>query len=47
MVPDAVGCSHQHWVLYKLGRQLFNVVDVIAGIGLILSFFIQPSQNNS
>lgn len=30
-----------------LGRQLWNVVDIVVGIGLILSLFIKSKQNNS
>jgi len=29
-----------------LGRQLWNVVDVVVGIGLILSLFIKPKQHS-
>ncbi|MDR1518037.1 MAG: hypothetical protein LBS52_08100 [Dysgonamonadaceae bacterium] len=29
-----------------LGRELWNVVDVIVGIGLILSLFIKPKQHS-
>jgi len=29
-----------------LGRELWNVVDVVVGIGLILSVFIKPKRNN-
>jgi len=28
-----------------LGRQLWNVIDVVVGIGLIISIFIRPSNN--
>lgn len=28
-----------------LGRQLWNVIDVIVGIGLIVSIFMRPSNN--
>ncbi len=28
-----------------LGRQLWNVIDVIVGIGLIISIFIRASNN--
>lgn len=28
-----------------LGRQLWNVIDVIVGIGLIVSVFMRPSKN--
>lgn len=27
-----------------LGRQLWNVIDVVVGIGLIISIFIRPSN---
>ena len=29
-----------------LGRELWNVVDVIVAIGLILSIFLQPNKKN-
>ena len=29
----------------SLGREIWNVADVIVGIGLILSIFIRPSNN--
>lgn len=28
-----------------LGRQLWNIIDVVVGIGLVLSIFIRPSNN--
>ena len=28
-----------------LGRQMWNIVDVIAGIGLLLSIFIKPTKS--
>ena len=30
-----------------LGRQIWNIVDVIVGIGLIVSIFIKPSSQNN
>lgn len=30
-----------------LGRQLWNIVDVIVGLGLIISIFIKPAKNSS
>ena len=27
-----------------LGRQIWNIVDVVVGIGLIISIFIKPSE---
>lgn len=30
-----------------LGRQMWNLVDVIIGVGLIVSIFINPKERNS
>lgn len=30
-----------------LGRQMWNIVDVIVGIGLIISIFMKPKKNPS
>lgn len=30
-----------------LGRQLWNIIDVIVGTGLIVSIFIRPSNNRN
>lgn len=30
-----------------LGRQIWNIVDVIAGIGLIISIFIKPKESQT
>lgn len=27
-----------------LGRQIWNVVDVVVGLGLVISFFIKPKE---
>ena len=35
----------QPLVKIALGRQVWNIVDVIVGIGLIVSIFIRPSTN--
>lgn len=29
-----------------LGRQIWNIVDVLVGIGLIVSIFIKPKERN-
>lgn len=35
--------------LYKivLGRQIWNIVDVIVGVGLLISIFVKPAKNLS
>ncbi len=35
----------QPLIKIALGRQLWNIIDVIVGIGLIVSIFIRPSNN--
>jgi hypothetical protein len=35
----------QPLVKIALGRQIWNIVDVIVGIGLIISIFIRPTIN--
>lgn len=30
-----------------LGRQMWNIVDVVVAVGLILSLFVKSKQNNS
>lgn len=35
----------QPFLKISLGRQVWNVVDVIVGIGLIASIFIKPKTN--
>ena len=35
----------QPLIKIALGRQLWNVIDVIVGIGLIVSIFMRPSNN--
>lgn len=35
----------QPLVKIALGRQLWNIIDVVVGIGLIVSIFIRPSNN--
>ena len=34
----------QPLIKLPLGRQLWNVIDVIVGLGLIVSIFIRPSK---
>ena len=35
----------QPLVKIALGRQLWNIIDVVVGIGLIISIFIRPPTN--
>ena len=35
----------QPLIKIALGREIWNIVDVIVGIGLIISIFIRPSNN--
>lgn len=35
----------QPLIKIALGRQLWNIIDVIVGIGLIISIFMRPSNN--
>lgn len=35
----------QPLVKIALGRQVWNIVDIVVGIGLIVSIFIRPSTN--
>ena len=35
----------QPLIKIALGRQLWNIIDVLVGIGLIVSIFIRPSNN--
>lgn len=35
----------QPLIKISLGREIWNVVDVIVGIGLIISIFIRPIKN--
>lgn len=35
----------QPLIKIALGRQLWNIIDVIVGIGLIVSIFMRPSNN--
>jgi hypothetical protein len=29
----------------SLGRQIWNIVDVVVGIGLLISIFMKPKEN--
>lgn len=47
IVYGALALLFQPFFKIALGRQLWNVVDVVVGVGLILSLFIKPKPNNS
>jgi hypothetical protein len=35
----------QHFFKIALGREMWNIVDVVVGIGLILSIFMKPKES--
>ncbi len=37
----------QPLIKIALGRQIWNVVDVVVGLGLIISIFLRPRDNSS
>lgn len=37
----------QPLIKISLGRQVWNTVDVIVGLGLIISIFIKPKENRA
>lgn len=41
-----LGILFQPLVKIALGRQIWNIIDVVVGIGLIVSIFIRPNINN-
>lgn len=41
-----LGILFQPFVKIALGRQIWNIIDVVVGIGLIVSIFIRPKINN-
>jgi hypothetical protein len=41
-----LGILFQPFIKIALGRQLWNIIDVVVGIGLIVSIFIRPNINN-
>ncbi len=42
-----LGLLFQPFIKIALGRQLWNIIDVLVGIGLIVSIFIRPNPNIS
>lgn len=47
IVYGALALLFQPFFKIALGRQLWNVVDVVVAIGLILSLFVKPKANSS
>jgi hypothetical protein len=45
IVYVCLGILFQPLIKIALGRELWNAVDVIVGIGLIVSIFIRPSSS--
>lgn len=45
IVYGALALLFQPFFKVALGRQMWNVVDVVVGIGLILSIFVKPKSN--
>ena len=46
IVYGALALLFQPFFKIALGRELWNVVDVIVGVGLIISLFINKQQTN-
>lgn len=44
IIYTALALLFQPFIKVSLGRTLWNVVDVILGVGLILSIFIKPKR---
>ena len=40
-----LGILFQPFFKIALGRQIWNIVDVVVGIALIISLFMRPSNN--
>lgn len=44
IIYGALALLFQPFFKIALGRQIWNIVDVIVGLGLIISMFIKPKQ---
>lgn len=40
-----LGILFQPFFKIALGRQIWNIIDVVVGVGLIFSIFMRPSNN--
>lgn len=47
LIYGALALLFQPFFKIALGREMWNVVDVVVGIGLILSLFVKPKANSS
>jgi hypothetical protein len=45
IVYISLGILFQPIIKIALGRQIWNIVDVIIGFALLISIFIRPSHN--
>ncbi len=46
IVYGALALLFQPFFKIALGRELWNIVDVIVGIGLLISVFLKPKTEN-
>lgn len=46
IIYGSLALLFQPFFKIALGRQMWNIVDVVVGIGLILSIFIKPKESN-
>lgn len=45
LIYGGLALLFQPFFKIALGRELWNIVDVIVGIGLLISLFIKPKEN--
>ena len=45
MIYVGLALLFQPFFKFALGRQMWNIVDVIVGIGLLISIFTKPKQS--
>jgi hypothetical protein len=45
IIYGSLALLFQPFIKIALGRQIWNLVDVVVGIGLLLSIFIRPKKN--
>ena len=47
IIYGALALLFQPFFKIALGRELWNIVDVVVGIGLLISIFIKPKESPS
>ena len=47
IIYGALALLFQPFFKIALGRQIWNIVDVVAGIGLIISIFMKPKKSQT